>query len=67
MRNTFFFQVRYQISIDKLASLVSTGRSWISLRLSIDLVTERFDEATCIKLLMQEVHLTVACLVFLKG
>ena len=67
LRDTFFIKVRLQISIDKFASLVSTKRSWVSLRLRINLFTEHFDEARCIRLLMQKVHLKVACLIFDKG
>ena len=67
MRDTFDFKLRFQISIDKFACLVSTEGSWVSSRLSINLFTERVDEVRCIRLLMQEVHLRVAYLVFDKG
>ena len=60
-------KVRLQISIDNLASSVSTERLWISLPLSINLFTESFDEERYIRLCMQKAHFRVACLVFNEG
>ena len=67
VRNTCFLEVCFQISIDKLAYFIITERSWVSLRFSIDLFTDSFDEGSCIRFLMQEIRFEVAYLVFDKG
>ena len=64
VRDTFSFTVRLQVPIDKLASLVSTEKSSVSIYLRMKLFTEGFHEARCIRLFIQDVHLRVAYLVF---
>ena len=66
-RNTFVLTVRLQISIDTVASLLSMKRLWISLHLSINLFTERLNEASCVSILMQGFQLRVECRDLDKG
>ena len=46
VRDTFCLEVRLQVSIATFASMVSTERSMVSLRLALNLFTERFHEVT---------------------
>ena len=67
VRNTFFVKVLLQISINKLASLVSVETFRISFCGSNDLFTELFGRARCIRMLMHKVQMQGACLLFYKG
>ena len=67
MRDACFLKVLFQVSIDEFATLVGAERSLVSLRLRINLSTERFDEVGCIRLFMEEVQLRVAGIVLYEG